>query len=114
MSSLFDSARGLLRASIADCFGYSINIITPQGDQRQIIGYIKHAKRGEHLVYRLITDERLPEDCATTHFGDDYVLVYDLPVKGTGTDSQISREYAMIQKSSSQRHDGWSEYANEK
>lgn len=113
MSSLFESARGLLRASIADCFGSPITITTLEGDQREINGYIKEAKRGEHKVYRLLTEESLPEQCSTTYQGIDYMLVYELPVEGNGTDSQISREYVMIQKDSGARADGWSEFSNQ-
>lgn len=113
MSSLFESARGLLRASIADCFGYPILITTLKGDQREINGYIKQAKRGEHVVHRLLTNESLPEECSTTYEGNDYMLVYELPVTGNGTDSQITREYVMIRKGNGARADGWSEYANQ-
>ncbi len=113
MSSLFDSARGLLRASIADCFGYPITITTVEGDQREITGYIKAAKQGEHVVHRLLTSEDLPEECRTSYEGNDYMLVYELPVQGNGSDSQISREYVMIQKGNGARVDGWSEFPNQ-
>ncbi|MBF4256893.1 hypothetical protein EAY27_13935 [Vibrio anguillarum] len=110
MSSLFESARGLLRASIADCFGHSILVTTAEGDQLEIIGYIQSAKRGEHTVHRLLTDEALPEQCSTVYKDKPYMLVYEMPVKSTGTDSQITREYVMVQKGSGARGDGWSEY----
>ncbi len=113
MSSLFESARGLLRASIADCFGSPITITTLEGDQREITGYIKEAKQGEHVVHRLLTSEELPEECSTVYEGNNYMLVYELPVKGNGTDSQISREYVMILKGNGARTDGWSEYPDE-
>ncbi len=41
------------------------------------------------------------------------MLVYELPVEGNGTDSQITREYVMIQKGSGVRADGWSEFSNQ-
>ncbi|EPP24993.1 hypothetical protein L910_0142 [Vibrio fluvialis PG41] len=41
------------------------------------------------------------------------MLVYELPVTGNGTDSQITREYVMIRKGNGARADGWSEYANQ-
>lgn len=110
MSSPFDHARSLLRASIADCFGGSILVTTKEGNQREINGYIRRAKRGELTVYRLFTADSLPEQYSTIYDQERFMLVYEQPVKSTGTDSQITLEYAMVKMGSGARKDGWSEY----
>ncbi|MGD8109378.1 hypothetical protein [Vibrio sp. TRT 17S01] len=109
MSSLFDSARSLLRASIADCFGSTHIVTTPEGDRREIIGYIRTSAQGNHIVHRLISSDVLPESCLLDYQGKRYLLVYEEPLRDAGSDSQIALEYTMAQQTSG-GNDGWSEY----
>lgn len=110
MTSRFDYARGLLRASIADCFGRSIVVTTPEGAEQEINGYIRSAKRGNHTLYRLISNETLPEQCSTVHEGMPYLLVYEQPIKGNGTDSQISNEFVLMPQGEGANKNAWSEF----
>ncbi|PMJ90290.1 hypothetical protein [Vibrio sp. 10N.261.55.A7] len=110
MSSAFDYARSLLRASITDSFGYTISITASDGEPKEIKGYIQSAKRGNHTVHRLITSESLPESCSTVYRDLNFMLVYEQPVKGNGTDSQISNEYVMVPIGEGASSNGWSEF----
>ncbi|WED23072.1 hypothetical protein L3Q72_06675 [Vibrio sp. JC009] len=109
MPGAFESARELLRASIADCFGYPITVTTAEGDPREINGYIRESKEENHTIYRLISDSSLPEGCTLTHKGRRYFLTYEAPLRDSGSDSQIAREYTMALVAEG-KSDGWSEY----
>ncbi|HFQ4959207.1 TPA: hypothetical protein ACGUPM_002660 [Vibrio vulnificus] len=109
MASRFESARELLRASIADCFGQSLYVMTRQGDQKPITGYVRRDEKGTRQVLLLQTDAELPEGCTTVYGDKRYQLVFKAPVKVNGTDSQIMREYVLVQEGSGASRE-WSEF----
>lgn len=109
MSSLFDNARGLLRASIADCFGSKQYVIAEDGSPLEVIGYVKKSQRDDHIIQRLLTPQDLPENCVIHYQGKTYALVYDKPLTRANDTSQITNEYTLVIQAEGSSN-GWSEF----
>lgn len=96
MSSLFDNARTLVRASIADCFGSPQQVFNAEGEAVEVTGYVKKQQQGEHIVHRLLTHQTLPESCSLQYEGKTYALVYEAPLEKHSKSSQITNEYTLV------------------
>ncbi|NOH85530.1 hypothetical protein F0249_17175 [Vibrio sp. 03-59-1] len=109
MSSLFDNARGLLRASIADCFGSPKSVINEQGDTLSIIGYVKKSQHGERITFRLLTSETLPDHCTMAHEGLVYSLSYAQSLPSGNGASGLTNEYTLVRHAKGSQNE-WSEF----
>ena len=109
MTSLFDNARGLLRASIADCFGSPKSVVTEQGDTLTIFGYVKKSQQGERITFRLLTCETLPEHCIIQHEGLVYFLSYAQALPSGNGASGLINEYTLVRQAKGSKNE-WSEF----
>ena len=107
--SEFESAQGLIRQSIQRCFGHSMVVITPQGQQIEVMGYIRNHEKGVNQVHLLATDSELPESCTLLYREKRYRLVFDAPAKSPSATSQLMREYVMM-LDTQEAQNGWSEF----
>ncbi|EDP60850.1 hypothetical protein [Vibrio sp. AND4] len=107
--SNFESARDLIRQSIQRCFGRAMVVLTPQGQQIEVIGYIRSHEKGVNQVRLLVTDSELPECCTLLYCDKRYRLVFDAAVKSRRSTSQLMREYVMVLDTQGAQH-GWSEF----
>ena len=105
----FESARGLIRQSIQRCFGRSIVVMTPQGKQIEVNGYIRRHEKGVNQVQLLATDTKLPESCTLLYRDKRYRLVFDAAAKSPHATSQLMREYVMVLDTQGAKHE-WSEF----
>ncbi|AIU67000.1 hypothetical protein ABF162_08300 [Vibrio coralliilyticus] len=96
MSSLFDNARALVRASIADCFGSPQQVFASDGSPIEVTGYVKKQQEGDHIVRRLLTHQTLSQDCSMQYEGKTYALVYEAPLEKQSKSSQITNEYTLV------------------
>lgn len=107
--SAFESARALVRDSIRTCFGKPMFVMTPQGKQIEIVGYVRNREKETNQVHLLETDAQLPERCTMLYRDKRYMLVFNAPAKGFGSDSQIMREYVMTLAEAGAKNE-WSEF----
>ncbi|MFD2177858.1 hypothetical protein [Veronia pacifica] len=117
MSSLFDSARGLLRASIVANFGNPFTVTLPDGTSKEVSGYVRFSESEGVKAYRFLTDAELPCGSWVTHKHAPYRLSFSAMAKGRGNDvSQLIREYVMShapdepQQHAEAKHNEWSEF----
>lgn len=96
MSSPFDNARELLRASITDCFGSNQQVFAADGSPLDVVGYVKEFQHGNHKAYRLLTGSVVPEGACIEHKGKMYSLTVMSPVERSQTkQSQLTHEYIL-------------------
>jgi hypothetical protein len=107
--SEFESARRLIRQSIQRCFGRPLFVMTPQGEQIEVIGYIRSHEKGVNQVHLLATDSELPESCTLLYRDKRYRLVFDTAAKSPNGTSQIMREYVLVLDTQGAQHE-WSEF----
>ncbi|GEM77183.1 hypothetical protein [Vibrio sagamiensis] len=105
----FESAQGLIRQSIQRCFGRAMVVVTPQGQEIEVIGYIRSYEKGVNQVHLLATDSELPECCTLLYRDKHYKLVFDAAVKSPRSTSQLMREYVMVLDTRGTKHQ-WSEF----
>ncbi|MBU2897690.1 hypothetical protein [Vibrio hepatarius] len=96
MSSFFDNARTLVRASIADCFSSPQQVFVSDGSPIKVTGYVKKQQKGDHIVRCLLTHQTLPENCSMQYEGKTYSLVYEAPLEKHSKSSQITNEYTLV------------------
>lgn len=111
MNSLFDNARGLLRASIADCFGSEQRVFASDGSLLNVSGYVKEFQRGNHKSYRLLTSDKIPEGSNIEYLGKVYSLTVVKPVERSQfKQSQLTEEYMLSSGSSEENDNDYSEW----
>ena len=107
--SEFESARRLIRESIQRCFGRPLFVMTPQGKQNEMNGYIRSHEKGVNQVHLLATDFELPESCTLLYRDKRYRLVFDAAAKSPNATSQLMREYVLVLDTQGAKHE-WSEF----